>query len=494
MTEELPEGWAWATLEDLLSEKIINGRSVPTREGGFPVLRLNAIKRGKIDPSVSKEGAWEEPEAAPYLLRAGDFLLSRGNGTISLVGRGGLVAEDAQVAFPDTMMRIRVNPDLLDANYFCLLWNSPVVRGQIESSARTTAGIYKVNQGILRAIKIPLAPLAEQFRIVDALEAELSRIDSATGLLDRSVLRLERVRSSWLEVCSTGGYRQEKGFVQLKSAGVLDGLLPELPDGWKWRRLHEIAEVSSGVAKGSNRKSDSDLVEVPYLRVANVQRGYLDLSQVKNIRIPAKKAEQIKLQSGDVLLNEGGDRDKLGRGWIWEGQIPDCIHQNHVFRVRLNLGELHPKLLSWYSNEFGRRWCYANGKQSVNLASISLSKIKLLPVPVPPLGEQPLLVKKIQEGLDSFGRIADQLMVAREKSIALRRKLLVAAFTGKLVSRESSNEVASDLLGRIRAEQAGVPESKHGRRTKTSQSPKNSVPIPEDSRPVPAGEQTALEF
>lgn len=145
------------TLGGMLAEKPVNGRSVRTDSAGFPVLRLTALKAGTIDLSERKNGAWTARDAMPYLVQRGDFLLSRGNGSVNLVGRGGLVrvAPDP-VAFPDTMIRIRVDEHRVHREYLSAIWNSQIVRGQIESQARTTAGIFKINQAILQRIAIPV--------------------------------------------------------------------------------------------------------------------------------------------------------------------------------------------------------------------------------------------------------------------------------------------------------------------------------------------------
>lgn len=100
--------------------------------------------------------------------------------------------------------------------------------------------------------------------------------------------------------------------------------------------------------------------------------------------------------AGDVLFNEGGDRDKLGRGWIWRGQLPECIHQNHVFRARLRTPDVFPEYLSWYGNSGGQKYFFEQGKQTTNLASINLTKLKRLPVPLPPLMEQKRIVAEVQ--------------------------------------------------------------------------------------------------
>lgn len=144
---------------------------------------------------------------------------------------------------------------------------------------------------------------------------------------------------------------------------------------------------------------------MPYLRVANVQRGHIDLSSVAEIRVPEATAKRLQLQPGDVLLNEGGDRDKLGRGWVWEGQIRSCIHQNHVFRARIRDQVLHPKLLAWFANECAKGWFEKHGRQTTNLASISLSQIKRLPVPIPPVSAQNRLVDLLEDHLSRLDSV-----------------------------------------------------------------------------------------
>jgi type I restriction enzyme, S subunit len=175
--------------------------------------------------------------------------------------------------------------------------------------------------------------------------------------------------------------------------------MSELPPGWAWTTLGAIAEVVGGVTKDSKRQNQLGLVEVPYLRVANVQRGWLDLDNVAAIRVPPAKAEALRLQPGDVLFNEGGDRDKLGRGWVWDGQIPDCIHQNHVFRARLHSSDFLPKFLSYYGNSVGSRWFESAGRQTTNLASISLTALRKLPIPMPPAEEQRKIVEVLEDHL-----------------------------------------------------------------------------------------------
>lgn len=188
-----------------LREPLVNGRSVPTREGGFPVLRLTALRQGLVDVREAKPGAWASADAEPFLVEAGDFLVARGNGSRHLVGRGGLVQESPPpVAFPDTVIRIRVDEGLLRRRYLRLVWDSRVVREQIESQARTTAGIYKINQEILRSIRVPFPPVERQDRLVLNAEHNLSVLDALAARVTVALMQSKVLRRSILAQAFTG--------------------------------------------------------------------------------------------------------------------------------------------------------------------------------------------------------------------------------------------------------------------------------------------------
>lgn len=173
----LPEGWCWATV-DQVALGMRNGRSVRTRAGGFPVLRLSAITGTVLDDRDIKEGDWGPKEAAPFRVRQGDFFVSRGNGSLDLVGRASF-ADDCvgEVAFPDTMIRVTFAcRRLIQARFVAAIWNSHFIREQITECAKTSAGIYKINQLDLRGVLLPVPPVAEQKRITAShREFELAR-------------------------------------------------------------------------------------------------------------------------------------------------------------------------------------------------------------------------------------------------------------------------------------------------------------------------------
>ncbi len=205
---ELPDGWAWFRVSHLLAEELCNGKSVKDRSGGFPVLRLNALANGKIDLSVTKPGDWNEDEARQYLVQEGDFLVSRGNGSKHLVGRGGFASYKSTshdyVAFPDTMIRIRLLPENICQHYFGFCWDSLVLRNQIEKSARTTAGIYKINQELIEGFFLPLPCRVEQEIIENMLNEKLSNLDQLEITIANSLQQSEALRQSILKKAFSG--------------------------------------------------------------------------------------------------------------------------------------------------------------------------------------------------------------------------------------------------------------------------------------------------
>jgi type I restriction enzyme S subunit len=190
-----------------------------------------------------------------------------------------------------------------------------------------------------------------------------------------------------------------------------------IPEAWKHVPLDHAAFIQTGLAK--SQKTVRDPVDIPYLRVANVQDGYLDLTHIKTIPVDREKAARYALQSGDVLMTEGGDFDKLGRGTVWQGQLPQCLHQNHVFAVRPDSAILLSDFLSLQTGSaYGKKYFLSCSKQSTNLASINSTQLKAFPLLLPPLQEQ----KAIAEVLSVW----DQAIEKTERLIRAKEQRLEA--------------------------------------------------------------------
>lgn len=202
---ELPEGWVWASVDQISPDDLANGRSVPSADNGAKVLRLTAMKDGWIDLNEYKHGDWSDEDAQQFAVTEGDILIVRGNGSLSLVGRAGSVGKvSTQVAYPDTMIRLRVIDAVVSPAWIGLVWRTRVVRSHIERRARTSAGIYKISQPDIVSAPIPVPPLAEQECIQQWLEQQSPEIDSLHSVLNSEIQRSAAQRKNILKAAFSG--------------------------------------------------------------------------------------------------------------------------------------------------------------------------------------------------------------------------------------------------------------------------------------------------
>jgi type I restriction enzyme S subunit len=195
---KVPAKWCYASLDQIVSEPLANGRSVPDGKEGFPVLRLTAIKNRRIKLDERKIGAWTASEATRFLIRRNDFLVARGNGSLSLVGRGGLVnCDPAPVAYPDTLIRVRVS-ERINPEYLALFWDSGLMRTQIESKAHTTAGIHKISQQDMLEFVLAIPPTKEQHEIVRRVDALFKLTDAIEKHVAAATVRAEKLTQAIL--------------------------------------------------------------------------------------------------------------------------------------------------------------------------------------------------------------------------------------------------------------------------------------------------------
>ena len=218
--------------------------------------------------------------------------------------------------------------------------------------------------------------------------------------------------------------------VHLKPSGI--DWLGDIPEHWEAMRLKYVAKVQTGVTLGKTYGA-AVLEPRPYLRVANVQDGYLDLQDIATIHVPVSEAASCELQAGDVLMTEGGDIDKLGRGYIWQGEIPGCLHQNHIFAVRAERSMLLPEYLALLMTSIhGRSYFQLTAKQTTNLASTNSTTLKAFPLFLPSIDEQQKVLDYIAKetaSLDSaISRALGEIDLIRE----YRTRLITDVVTGKL--------------------------------------------------------------
>ncbi|SOB49369.1 restriction endonuclease subunit S [Pseudomonas lundensis] len=271
-----------------------------------------------------------------------------------------------------------------------------------------------------------IPPTCEQTQIARFLDHETARIDALIEEQHRLIELLKEKRQTVISHAVTKGLDST---VPMKDSGV--DWLGEVPAHWVVGPLRWYATIQGGIAKGKDYEG-RETVSLPYLRVANVQNGFVDLTEVKEISVLESEVERYSLRSGDVLMNEGGDNDKLGRGTVWQGQIEPCLHQNHVFAIRPNDLLSAEWLTAFTQCDQARSYFFLNSKQSTNLASISASNVMSLALPIPSVAEQKEILSVLNEGRVAHEELVNLATSTVEFLQERRSALISAAVTGKI--------------------------------------------------------------
>lgn len=270
--------------------------------------------------------------------------------------------------------------------FFYLL--HPDVRHYVAERMEGSTGRQRVPDSVLLDLPLPRLDPLDQTAVADALEL----VQRASAAEFEAMRVSQELKRSAMRALFTRG---------LRGAPPTPTEFGYAPDTWQTIPLADCAAVQTGVAKG-RKLDDADTVSVPYLRVANVQDGHLDLTEMKEIQVRRSEIGRYRLREGDVVLTEGGDFDKLGRGFIWRGELDLCVHQNHVFAVRPDRSRLLPEFFAYLAQSaYGKAYFLKVAHKTTNLACINSTKLKAFPVLIPPtLGEQ----QEIVATLDALDR------------------------------------------------------------------------------------------
>lgn len=364
----------------------------PYVSDGVPLVRITDLKDGRVAENLHKVSRDLDEEFRRSRLRGGELLISI-QGTIGEVVIAPPAISGANIS--RTIARVALI-DRADAGYVRhWLLSPPGQRAMTGVTVGTTRA--SLNIGTLRKVQIPLPPLAEQRRIA--------------AILDKA----DAIRRKHAQATRVAGELLRGVFLDLFGDPVVN------ERGWPARQLIDVAEIGSGIMKGRDFGSH-DVVDLPYLRVANVQDGYLDLDEIKTITVRSDEIEKYRLMAGDVLMTEGGDYDKLGRGAIWRAQIPDCVHQNHIYRIRPRAGVLVPEYLSALGgSQYGKRYFMSCAKQTTGIATINKTQLGRFPVLLPPLELQRKYARLVQQQEAALERVASAAASADSLHSSIQR-------------------------------------------------------------------------
>ncbi len=413
------------------------GTKADETKEGVPCIRYGDLyTRHQFHITESKTCIAPHRVAAYTPISYGDVLFAGSGETLEEIGksavnliRGPAVCGGDVIIFRPTLE--------LDAEF--IGWSADC-RQAASQKAQMGRGItvMHIYSNDLKYLTIPLPPLSEQRAIAHFLDDANKRIQRYIHAKEKLIKLLEEQKRVIIHQAVTGqiDVRTGKAYPAYKDSGV--EWLGEVPEHWDLVRLKHIARVQTGLTLGKNYKK-IQTISRPYLRVANVQTGCLDLTKVKSIDVPPDEANRATLLNGDVLMTEGGDIDKLGRGCVWRDEIPNCLHQNHIFAVRCRQNILIPEfLVRLMASQYGRIYFQITAKQTTNLASTNSNILGAFPIPLPPIKDQLSICHLIYKETSTLANLVRQT----EHQITLlheyRTRLIADVVTGKLDVREAA--------------------------------------------------------
>ena len=520
---DLPSGWILATIGELIGRGGIftDGDWVESKDqdpnGDVRLIQLADVGDGVyLNKSTRFLTTQKSHELNCTHLVSGDVLIAR---MPEPLGRACVYPGDPKTSVTAVDVCI-VRTGAGGPGHHWLVWfvNASEFRNSVASlqSGSTRKRISRKN---LATIALPVPPFPEQHRIVAEIEKQFTRLDASVAALKRVQASIRRYRASVLKAACEGklvpteaelarsegrdyepagrllerilAERRARWEAQEKRRGKYkeptprdNSNLPELPEGWVWATVGQVSEVQGGIQKQPKRAPVANTF--PFLRVANVLRGALDLEEVHQIEVFPGELERLKLLSGDLLIVEGnGSPSQIGRMAIWKGEITDCVHQNHIIRARV-ADWIDPQYVEAYWNSpLGSSRVLGVASSTSGLYTLSVSKVSVLPIPLPPLAEQRRIVAEVERRLSVIQQAEATVEANLARAGRLRQSILKQAFSGKLVPQDPGDEPASVLLERIRAEReaarAAAKPKGRGKRRRVRSSPEKQPVMQEDA-------------
>lgn len=356
------------------------------------------------------------------LVRVGDFAI---NSRSDRRGSCGISPLDGSVSLINIILTPRT---AMHPGYYNWLFHTTLFADEFYKWGHgIVADLWTTRWQEMKSITVPVPEYAEQERIAAFLDAECAEIDAVLEKTRASIEEYKKLKQAVITQAVTKGIRGDR---PMKDSGI--EWIGDIPAEWRKTQLRHCAAIKSGITLGKKYEKTDSLVERPYLRVANVQDGYVDLSVLTTIEVTQDEDLKYRLRAGDVLMTEGGDRDKLGRGCVWHGEIEPCLHQNHIFAVQTSKDTLLPEFLEYLTvSDVGRSYFDVTAIKTTNLACTSSSKVLAFTIPLPSVEEQAEIVEALNTkcaGIDALVAKKQQYLTEIEN---YKKSLIYEYVTGK---------------------------------------------------------------
>ena len=422
---EIPEGWEISKVSyfyEVQLGKMLQPQKKSETDTEEKYLCAANVGKNSLSLDTLKTMWFSQTEKHQFDLKEGDLLVVEGGDVASCAI---IETPIRNLFFQNALHRVRPlhNESVAFLRYWLMTAKS---YGYIDLICNK-ATIAHFSKEKFIALPILVIPQDIQSKIVSFLDLECKQIDDLLSKSRSSIEEYKKLKQAVITQAVTKGVRGER---EMKDSGV--EWIGEIPKEWRKTQLRHCATIKSGITFGKSYSKDTVLIERPYLRVANVQGGYVDLNDLATIQVTPDEDLKYRLHSGDVLMTEGGDRDKLGRGCVWHGEIEPCLHQNHVFAVQTNETVLLPEFLEYLTaSNVGRSYFDVTAIKTTNLACTSSSKVLAFTIPLPPIEEQIEIVSYIKKRSLELNKLIMKKELLVQELERYKKSLIYEVVTGK---------------------------------------------------------------
>ena len=422
---EIPEGWEISKVSyfyEVQLGKMLQPQKKSETDTEEKYLCAANVGKNSLSLDTLKTMWFSQTEKHQFDLKEGDLLVVEGGDVASCAI---IETPIRNLFFQNALHRVRPlhNESVAFLRYWLMTAKS---YGYIDLICNK-ATIAHFSKEKFIALPILVIPQDIQSKIVSFLDLECKQIDDLLSKSRSSIEEYKKLKQAVITQAVTKGVRGER---EMKDSGV--EWIGEIPKEWRKTQLRHCATIKSGITLGKSYSKDTVLIERPYLRVANVQGGYVDLNDLATIQVTPDEDLKYRLHSGDVLMTEGGDRDKLGRGCVWHGEIEPCLHQNHVFAVQTNETVLLPEFLEYLTaSNVGRSYFDVTAIKTTNLACTSSSKVLAFTIPLPPIEEQIEIVSYIKKRSLELNKLIMKKELLVQELERYKKSLIYEVVTGK---------------------------------------------------------------
>jgi type I restriction enzyme S subunit len=484
----LPPGWTWTTLGEI-SE--VNPKNLPvqlTDQLDVTFLPMRAVEElsGRYDLSYVRKAKEVRKGYTP--IADGDIIFAKitpcmENGKVALLHN--LLNG---VGFASTEFHVFRFPRELQRKYFFYFLIQEDVRKNARKSMTGSAGQLRVPAKYMSDLPLPLPPLPEQRRIVAKIEELFSKLDAGVEALKKVKAELKRYHQAVLKYAFEGKLTEEwreahKG--ELEPASVLlerikeerkkklgakykepppidTSKLPDLPEGWAWARLGQIAD---SIEYGYTARAEEEEVGPKFLRITDIQNSVVDWDKVPYCRIDENRKRRYLVREGDLVFARTGAT--VGKSYLIRKHVPEAVFASYLIRIRSHRDISSEFLYSFFQSAFYWRQI-TESQVGIGQPNVNGARLAQIVFPLPPFHEQQIIVSEIERRFsvaDEVEKVVEQSLKQAER---LRQSILKRAFEGKLVPQDPTDEPASVLLERIKAEKAQrEAERKATKRPKT---------------------------